>query len=114
MKRQKSLLDYTTPGSSSSSADGHKADASNSDSDEEPSQPKRRVSGHINTVQVDRAQGGTTIIINNSGGSSVNSSPTPTQLESENTSTENTVRSLWMWLNLLISNPVNLSWHISL
>ena len=95
MKRQKSLLDYTTPGSSTSSADRHKADATNSDSDEESSQPKRRVSGHINTVQVDRAQVGTTIIINNSGGSSVNSSPTPsptpTQLESQNTSTESAV-----------------------
>lgn len=49
------------------------------------------MSGHINTVQVDRAQGGTTIIINNSGGSSVNSSPTPTQLVSQNTSTESAV-----------------------
>ena len=65
MKRQKILLDYTPPGSSSSSADRHKADTSNSDSDEEP---LRRVSGHINTVQVDRAKGGT---INYSGGSSV-------------------------------------------
>ena len=56
------------------------------------------MSGHINTVQVDQAQGGTTIIINNSGGSGVNSSstpsPTPTQLEQpQNNTTENTLTS---------------------
>ena len=83
MKRQKSLLDYTIPGGSASSSTAaqhrrHRADSTDSDSGEEPSQSKRRVSGHINTVQVDRAQGGTTIIINNSAtGSGVNSSPTP-------------------------------------
>ena len=73
-------------------------DATDSNSeDEEPLQSKRRVSGQMNTVRVDRAQGGTTIIINNSsGGSHVNSSPTPsptpTELEqSQTTPTENTV-----------------------
>lgn len=82
LKRQKSLLDYATSTSSPSTQHRHRADSTDSDSGEEPSQPKRRpgVSGHVNTVQVDRAQGGTTIIINNSGGhssNSVNSSPTP-------------------------------------
>ena len=105
LKRQRSSLDYTIPGSSSSSAAAHHrhtADSTDSNSGEEPLQPKRRVSGHINTVQVDRAQGGTTIIINNSGGSGVNSSPTPsptlspapTQLEQpQNNTIENILAS---------------------
>ena len=86
MKCQRSLLDYATSGSSSSSASAHRAesaDCSDSDSSGEPLQPKHWVSGDVNSVQVHRTQGGTTVIINNSAGSSVNalsptSSPTPT------------------------------------
>ena len=82
MQRQRNLLDYATSGSSSSSASAHhraeSADCSDSDSSGEPSQPKRWVSGDVNSVQVHRTQGGTTVIINNSAGSSVNAlSPTP-------------------------------------
>ena len=81
MKHQRTLFDFARPSTSSI----HLTDATDSNSeDEESSQPKRRVSGQINTVRVDRAQGGTTIIINNSsGGSHVNSSPTPSPTPTE-------------------------------
>ena len=90
MKRQKSLLEFAVPSTSST----HLADTTDSE-DEELSQPsKRRVSGKsiTNTVQVHGAQGGTTIVINNSSGSSVvNSSPTPTESERlQKTHAENT------------------------
>ena len=118
LKRQKSLLDYATS-TSSPTQHCHRADSIDSDSGEEP---KRRpwVSGHINTVQVNRAQGGTTIIINNSGGHSsngVNSSPTPIPPPTQPEQLENIrtlVRSLRMWLHLVMNNPVNLGKHIFL
>ena len=62
MKRQRSLLDYATSGSSSSSASAHhraeSADCSDSDSSGKPSQPKHWVGGELNSVQVHRTQGG--------------------------------------------------------
>ena len=83
MKRQKTLLDFTIPSTSQgpTAAQSQADSVSCSDSeDEQPSPQKRRVSGQINKIQVDRAQGGTTIIINNS------SDPAP-QEQLQNTST---------------------------
>ena len=89
MKRQKSLLEFAVPSTSST----HLADTTDSE-DELSQSSKRRVSGKsiTNTVQVHGAQGGTTIVINNSSGSSVvNSSPTPTESERlQKTHAENT------------------------